>query len=65
MSRKVPVLTITARGSVISYDSVRAAGRALGRNGNTAKDKVSALCSNGGGYIGNTYVANGTAYRNR
>jgi len=63
--KKVPVLTITARGNVVSYDSVRAAGIALSGNGRTVKDKVSAICSEGGGYIGSTYVANGTAYSNK
>lgn len=63
--KKVPVLTINAYGAAVSYDSVRAAGVALGENGRTVKDKVSAICARGGGYIGDTYVANGTAYRNK
>lgn len=61
MKTKVPVLTIKA-GRAKKYDSVRAAGIALGADGKTVKDKISKLCSLGGGYIGNVYVANGSRY---
>lgn len=58
-----PVLAISANGSARAYASVRSAARALSGDGTErSRTAISNRILEGGGYVGNTYVVDGTSY---
>jgi len=62
-TNKVQVLTIGPNKGVRVYNSIRAASRALsGTGSDEMRSTISRRINEGGGYIGNVYVAVGSTF---
>ena len=59
-----PVIAISATGRATVYNSIRAASRVLTGNGtDSLRSSIARHVSNGGGFVGNVFVTDGTFYR--
>ncbi len=59
----VPVLTVGPNNGVRVYSSIRTAARALSGDGTARlRTTISTRVANGGGYVGNVWVTDGSSF---